>query len=601
MHCRCPIVLPVEESITHPGGVVLRLMRYFLLACDYDSTIAENGKVAPSTAAALQRLGASGRKVVLVTGRELEDLCNVFPEYTIFDRIVAENGALLFTPATRESKVLTEPPTPEFVAALRAVGVRPLEVGRTIVSTDRSQDAAVLSVIRELGLEMQVIYNRDAVMILPSGVNKATGLRAAATDLGLSLHNAVGVGDAENDHALLSVCECRVAVANAIPMLKDRADLVTSDPDGKGVEQLIDKLLLDDLRSIEPRSPRYPIILGTGPDGKDVTINPYGSSIVVAGPSASGKSTAAMSILEQLLENGYQVCVIDPEGDYGDVEKLIALGSASHAPDLTEVAGALQKPKASVSVNLLGLPMADRPTFFASLLPKILELRARTGRPHWVIVDEAHHVLPSTWDPAVGSVPQKLLNFLLITVHVSAVAHPALKMMDSIIAVGATPEHTILEFSEAIGRPSPVNSALPSNAGEVFAWFVNDRRGLLFLRVRPSTTEMRRHKRKYAEGRLGPDRSFFFRGSDDKMNIRAHNLTMFSQIAEGIDDETWLFHLRQGDYSKWIREGIKDNDLAAEIMQIEKNSAANARDSRSQIIEAINRRYTSPETVGRAG
>ena len=106
---------------------------------------------------------------------------------------------------------------------------------------------------------------------------------------------------------------------------------------------------------------------------------------------------------------------------------------------------------------------------------------------------------------------------------------------------------------------------------------------------------------KDAEGRLGPDRSFFFKGSDDKMNIRAHNLMMFSQIAEGIDDETWLFHLRQGDYSTWVREAIKDNDLAAEIMQIEKSSSANARDSRSRVIEAINRRYTSPETAVRAG
>lgn len=575
-------------------------MRYFLFACDYDSTIAENGKVLPSTIGALQRLSASGRKLVLVTGRELEDLRNVFPEHSLFDRIVAENGALLFTPATRESKVLGDAPGREFVDALKAAHVWPLEVGRSIVATDKSQDAIVLRVIRELGLEMQVIYNRDAVMVLPSGVNKGTGLRSAATELGLSLHNAVGVGDAENDHALLNVCECRVAVANAIPTLKERADLVTSDPASKGVEQLVDKILLDDLRSVELRSPRSPIILGQGPDDKDVIIHPYGSSILVGGPSASGKSTAVTAIVEQLLENEYQVCVIDPEGDYGDVEKLIELGSPSHAPDVTEVAGALQQPTASVSVNLLGLPMADRPAFFASLLPKIVELRARTGRPHWVVVDEAHHVLPSTWDPAVGSVPQKLINFLLITVHVSAVAPAVLRMMDGIIAVGATPEETIRQFSEAVGRPAPVNSALPSNTGEVFAWFVNGRRGLVSVRVKPTSAELRRHKRKYAEGRLGPDRSFFFKGADGKMNIRAHNLMMFSQIAEGIDEETWLFHLRQGDYSKWIREMIKDNDLAAEIMRIEKDASANGKESRSKIIEAISRRYTNPETAIRA-
>jgi len=258
------------------GRFESRLMRYLLFACDYDSTLAEEGRVLPSTLAALQRLAASGRKLVLVTGRGLGDLCSVFPEYATFDRIVAENGAILFTPATRESKVLADRPHQEFVDALRAAGVRPLDVGRSIVSTTKPQDAAVLRVIRELGLEMQVIYNRDAVMVLPSGVNKGTGLGAAAAELGLSLRNAVAIGDAENDHSLLSVCERRAAVANAIPTLKERADLVTSDPAGKGVEQLIGKLLGDDLRSLERQSPRYPIALESGTDGNDVRINSCG-------------------------------------------------------------------------------------------------------------------------------------------------------------------------------------------------------------------------------------------------------------------------------------------------------------------------------------
>jgi phosphoglycolate phosphatase (TIGR01487 family) len=575
-------------------------MRYFALACDYDSTLADEGIVRNSTVAALRRLATSGRKLILVTGRELGDLRQVFHEHEIFDRIVAENGALLYNPATRQEKSLADPPSHEFTEALRQAGVEPLSIGNSIVSTTQPHDATVLKVIRDLGLEMQVIYNRSAVMVLPSGINKGTGVRAALSDLGLSPHNTVAVGDAENDHALLSVCECRVAVANAIPMLKERADLITSDPDGKGVEQLIDKILFDDLRSVEPQAPRYPIALGQTPDGKEVTLKSYGTSLLIAGPSASGKTTAVTAILERLFENGYQVLLIDPEGDYGQLEKVIALGNASRAPEISEVSAALQKPKTSVSVNLLGLPLADRPLFFSSLLPQIQELRARAGRPHWIVVDEAHHLLPSSWDAAAESIPGMMTNLLLITVEVSSILPSVLKNMNGIVAVGPSPEETIQQFSKAIGRSSPVHAPLPSKTGEAFVWFVDDHRGLLSVRIRPSNIELRRHKRKYAEGRLSAETSFFFTGPNGKLNLRAHNLMMFNQLAEGVDDETWLFHLRQNHYSKWMRDAIKDEALASEVIQIESDPQATSQESRKKIIEAVNRRYTGPETAARA-
>jgi HAD superfamily hydrolase (TIGR01484 family) len=572
-------------------------MRYFSLASDYDSTLADQGSVRDSTVGALHRLAASGRKLILVTGRELDDLRRVFPAHEVFDRIVAENGAILYHPAARHEKALAERPSPEFIQALRQAGVEPLSVGASIVSTLTPHDATVLRVIRDLGLELQVIYNRGAVMILPSGVNKGTGLRAALADLGLSAHNTVAVGDAENDHALLNVCECRVAVANAIPTLKQRADLVTSDGDGKGVEQLIDKLLFDDLRSVEPRTPRYPILLGHTRDGKEVTIRSYGLNVLIAGPSASGKSTAVTAILEPLLENGYQVCLIDPEGDYGNLERIIRFGSASRAPDISEISAALEQPKTSVSINLLGLPFHDRPSFFTSLLPRIQALRVRTGRPHWVVIDEAHHLLPASWDAGADSIPNIMTNFLLITVRVSSVLPAAVKAMRGIIAVGPEPEQTIQEFSRAVERASPVHADLTSKTGEVFAWFLDDPRSLLAVQVAPSNSETRRHKRKYAEGRLAPEISFFFTGPHGKLNLRAHNLMMFNELAQGVDDETWLYHLRRNEYSKWMSESIKDEALASEIAQIENDRDATAEETRRRIISAIDQRYTGPETV----
>lgn len=224
-------------------------MRYSALATDYDGTIAHDGVVDSATLAALDRLRAGGRKLILVTGRELDDLFETFAQCDRFDRVVAENGALLYTPATEAVRVLTEPPPERFVEALRRQGV-PLSVGRTIVATVEPHETAVLAAIRDLGLEWHVIFNKGSVMALPSGVTKATGLAPALADLEIPAERVVGVGDAENDHAFLTLCGCAVAVANALPAVKERADLVTAGARGAGVAELIDRILANDLAGI---------------------------------------------------------------------------------------------------------------------------------------------------------------------------------------------------------------------------------------------------------------------------------------------------------------------------------------------------------------
>ncbi|TIR63544.1 MAG: phosphoglycolate phosphatase, partial [Mesorhizobium sp.] len=113
--------------------------------------------------------------------------------------VVAENGALIYTPASEEEQTISPSPSADFVDRLKKRGVKPLSVGRSIVATWEPHQATVLDVIKELGLELEIIFNKGAVMILPSGINKATGLAAALKDLRLSPHNVVGIGDAEND------------------------------------------------------------------------------------------------------------------------------------------------------------------------------------------------------------------------------------------------------------------------------------------------------------------------------------------------------------------------------------------------------------------
>ncbi len=231
-------------------------MRYLALACDYDGTLATDGRVDEKTGSALERLLESGRKLILVTGRQLDNLIEVFPRISLFEVVVAENGALLYRPASRDQRLLGDRPPEEFITTLRERGVDSLSVGRVIVATWHPHETTVVEAIRDLGLDLQVIFNKGAVMVLPSGINKAVGFNAALSELGLSPHNTVGVGDAENDQAFLELCKCSVAVANALPMVKEQADLVTSGSRGAGVTELIDKLIASDLEELELHNKR---------------------------------------------------------------------------------------------------------------------------------------------------------------------------------------------------------------------------------------------------------------------------------------------------------------------------------------------------------
>jgi hydroxymethylpyrimidine pyrophosphatase-like HAD family hydrolase len=212
------------------------------LATDYDGTLAHNGAVSETTLLALDRLRRAGFKLILVTGRELNELRSIFPELSWFDLAVVENGAVLFHPDTGATEVLAEPPPSTFVARLHEQGL-PLQVGASIVATWEPHEVTVLETIKEMGLELQVIFNKGAVMILPSGVNKATGLLAALRQLGLEPAQVAGVGDAENDHAFLEICGYSVAVANALPAIRGKVAYVTECDHGDGVAELIARML----------------------------------------------------------------------------------------------------------------------------------------------------------------------------------------------------------------------------------------------------------------------------------------------------------------------------------------------------------------------
>ena len=570
-------------------------MRYLLLATDYDGTIASQGKVDDNTLAALQRVLASGRKLVLVTGRHLPDLKDVFPKLELFQRVVAENGALLYRPEAREEKLLCEPPPQNLLARLQEMKV-PFSVGRAIVATWEPHEDMVLKAIHELGLELQVIFNKGAVMVLPSGVNKATGLKAALDELGISPHNVVGFGDAENDHAFLSTCECAVAVGNALAMVKQRADIVTKGKHGAGVAEVIEELLHDDLAQYDSRLQRHSITIGHRVDdgGQPIKITPHRNSILVTGPSASGKSTAVSGILEQLSEQKYQFCLIDPEGDYENFRGALCLGSAQERPEPRAIIKALRSPEQSIVVSLLAIPVSERPQYFSSLLPRIQDVRARTARPHWLVVDEAHHLLPASWLPASAAVALALESTILVTVHPDHVSPAALNSVDVVIAVGKEPVDSFRSLAAALRTAAPATQNVELPPGEALVWFRKNGAPPIRMRTVPGQAERRRHLRQYAEGELSPAQSFYFRGADGKLNLRAQNLGVFLQMADGVDDSTWTHHLKNGDYSRWFRQFIKDEELAAEAAEVEQINEISPRESRRLIREAVEKRYTAP-------
>src|SRR5262249_54765183 len=315
-----------------------------------------------------------------------------------------------------------------------------------------------------------------------------------------------------------------------------------------------------------PRLARHHLLLGTRASAGDeeVRIAPYGVNLLLTGSSGSGKSTLATALLERLAAQGYQFCIIDPEGDYETFEGVVTLGDPDRDPSIDAVIELLETSSQNVIVNLLGVALAHRPAFFEQLLPRIQELRARSGRPHWLVIDEAHHLLPTSWRPSPSTLPQELSGLMLITVHPDHVAPAVLSLIETIITVGESPEKAIQAFSEALSQPAPDLEPVKLEPGEALVWSrpsdsdTGQASTAPFrLRIALPSGERRRHTRKYAEGDVGEEKSFYFRGPENKLNLRAQNLQLFIQLAEGVDEATWLHHLRQGDYSRWFREAIK--------------------------------------------
>jgi hypothetical protein len=294
-----------------------------------------------------------------------------------------------------------------------------------------------------------------------------------------------------------------------------------------------------------------------------------------------------------LIDKTYQVCILDPEGDYATVPRVVSIGNRRRAPSVNEVLSILEDPAVNLSVNLLGVPLEDRPSFFSQLIPNLIALRMRAGRPHWIVLDEAHHMLPQTWRHAESTLPPKLGEMILVTVHPDHLVPSVLALMDVVFAVGHSPEKTLGAYAHMTGHALTWPQSLAYEPRKIVAWLVDDDGGPFSMQAPTARAERVRHLRKYAEGNMG-HHGFFFRGPDNRHNLRAQNLAIFCQIAEGIDEATWMFHLRSHHYSRWVRKSIKDPHLADEIERIERRADVEPQQTRDLVRELIGARYTLP-------
>jgi hypothetical protein len=285
---------------------------------------------------------------------------------------------------------------------------------------------------------------------------------------------------------------------------------------------------------------------------------------------------------------------VDPEGDYGTLEEVITLGNARHAVLVSEALAFLEDPRINLNVNLLGIPLADRPAFFSQLFPSLQAMRTRTGRPHWIVLDEAHHMMPPEWRHLDETFTRDVQGVVFVTVHPEHLAPGVLSLVDVVVAVGHGAEHTLRQVADGLRLRLEWTEGVSHGPRRAVVWFPRRREPPFPIDLARGRAARLRHHRKYAVGDMG-ERSFYFTGAAGQHNLKAQNLALFCQLADGIDEPTWLFHLRRGDFSRWFRSGVKDPYLADQAQRIEQRSDLAPAETRKLICNLIGGRYTLPE------
>lgn len=548
-------------------------MKFSILALDYDGTIAQEGRIHLDARAAIEEARERGIVVVLVTGRILTDLRKVAGDLSCFDAVVAENGAVLAFPNGR-TRVLGRAPPPSLLDELRKLKVD-FAVGDCVLEAEASSAPRILEAIRKREAPLVLAFNRSRVMVLPQGISKATGLREVLDTLRLSLHNCIAIGDAENDYQLLDACEIGVSVGGGSNALRVIADEVLPDRGPVAVAGYIREVIRH-TRLPPNRVDRRRVLLGQTANERPLEMAVHGRIVLVAGDPRSGKSWITGLFCEQLILQGYCLCIIDPEGDYAPLEALpgvVLFGGDEPPPRLSDVARALRYPDISVVIDLSQATHPEKVDYLDALLPMVAGLRRNTGQPHWIVVDEAHYFLHAP--DFRQRVDIELAGYMLVTYRVSNLHADLLKAVESIIVTRITDQRETGKLTTMFGRTGEEaewESLLKELKTDEAALLPNvdaPERKLQRFRIASRLTPHVRHRSKYLEVPMNERHAFVFTYNGRPFGNSARTLKEFVSMLRQVPAASLEGHARRSDFSRWITEVFGDQPLAAEIRKVE--------------------------------
>jgi hypothetical protein len=581
-------------------------MKFSVLAIDFDGTAARNDVLDPDVRAAIGDLREQGIVVVLATGRILDDLRRVAGDLHFVDAVVAENGAVVAFPESGYSTVNGEPPSDMLLAALRSEGVR-FDAGRVVVEAAASEAARILAIIRRLELPLVIAFNRGRLMVLPQTISKATGVRQALTILRLSPHNAVAIGDAENDHEMLRACEVGVAVSWGSEALKTSADYVLPGDGPRAVAEYV-RALANRRRVPAPLQTRRRLLLGHADDGQPLALAVRGRNVLIAGDVKSGKSWVTGLLCEQLILYGYCLCVLDPEGDYVSLESLpgvVVLGGANPLPRPMELLRALRHADMSMVIDLSHTSHTEKVDYLRTVLPALATLRHHTGLPLRVVVDEAHYFLHDV--DVSGLLDLELNGYTLVSYRASRLHRDVLTASQAIVVTRESDPGEVRSLfalcRSCQGRRSETEWAELLGGltiGEAVILPVTDEAEGEIRRIHltPRLTPHVRHLAKYVDIPVSESRAFVFWQDGSKTRDRARTLRDFVGVLERSSVSALDGHLRRGDFSRWIGDIFGDYPLAKTVRQLEQDYLSGTTgDLPAALAQAVRSRYEFLEPV----
>ncbi len=593
-------------------------MHLTILACDLDGTLAHHGEVAPETWAALRRAKRAGLKILLVTGRILDTFAPTGPYAELCEAIVAEDGAVVYFPRRNAVTLPFGRLEATLIERLEATDI-PFQRGAAIRATEVPHDQKILEILQEVGGGATVEYNRGAVMVLPPGATKGTGLLYALRELGYSPRNVIACGDAENDRSLFEVAEVSVAVANASAEIQAGADVVLSQPNGAGVRALIADLLEGNIPRRQARPQRQLFLGRRREDQSDLAVDPFAlveGNLGIFGGSGSGKSWLAGLLVEELLEQGYQVCVIDPEGDYRSFRifphMLLLGGPESHLPAVSDVITLLDHTNLSLVLDLSTYSMAEQYTYVWPLLRALAGLRARRGRPHWFLIDEIQSFCADEDDELTPLIMQMLESggMGLISFRPSQTPPHLLAALDHWILTRLTLGEeldVIKKFLIDSGRETDILSDLPTlpqnqayfQFGETSSsWSTLPPPGIVTFQASLRQIPHVRHLHKYLRAPLPESKRFYFHHTAGRREqAAAANLWEFGQMLRELPLKTLRYHLQRQDFERWLRQVLHDHELARWVRKIDHRHFAEDEHLRRALVEAVENRYAELESL----